>query len=236
MEHWENKSLENITEYLDGIGLVTEKWTDIIYTDRFGTTTNFTGLYKISNFGRVKTLGKGNSNISKKEKILTQMITIWGYLSVCLYYYNKKIVSVSHRIVAQNFIVNPEMKPQVNHKDGNKKNNILVNLEWVTQSENGKHAYETGLNKVNRTNMGKKGALSPHSKKVSQYTKDMVFIKKYDSITIAEQETGISNISLSCRKGNRTAGGFKWIHAIYQALLCLFLFLIFYCRYYQGFS
>ena len=53
-----------------------------------------------------------------------------------------------HRIVAKTFIPNPENKTDVNHKDGNKKNNHVDNLEWVTKSENTRHAYSTGLLKV----------------------------------------------------------------------------------------
>ncbi len=65
-----------------------------------------------------------------------------GYLQVCLQ--NKKSYRI-HRLVAELFVENPEGKPQVNHKDGNKLNNSHTNLEWVTNEENQKHAIESGL-------------------------------------------------------------------------------------------
>lgn len=69
-----------------------------------------------------------------------------GYLSATVRINNKKTKAIFiHRMVAQTFIENPENKPEVNHKDGNKKNNNIQNLEWVTRKENAKHAYEHGL-------------------------------------------------------------------------------------------
>lgn len=63
-----------------------------------------------------------------------------------------------HRLVAEAYIPNPENKPHINHKDGNKENNSASNLEWVTTSENMRHAYATGLNEA------RKGFDNPKSK------------------------------------------------------------------------
>lgn len=73
-------------------------------------------------------------------------LTKAGYLRVVLYLKNgSKIRESVHRLVAKEFIPNPENKPFVNHKDGNKINNCVDNLEWVTPKENGQHASENGL-------------------------------------------------------------------------------------------
>jgi hypothetical protein len=69
-----------------------------------------------------------------------------NYLYTQLWIKDKKSIEAVHRAVAKAFVPNPENKPMVNHKDGNKQNNRPSNLEWVTCSENAKHAYATGLN------------------------------------------------------------------------------------------
>ena len=66
-----------------------------------------------------------------------------GYIRVCI---NEKSYRM-HSLVARAFLPNWENKPHVNHKDGNRSNNRLYNLEWCTRSENMQHAYDTGLNK-----------------------------------------------------------------------------------------
>jgi hypothetical protein len=67
-----------------------------------------------------------------------------GYHTVHL---DKKFYRV-HRIVAETYIPNPENKPEVNHMDGNKQNNMLCNLEWMTRSENIQHSFDTGLRPI----------------------------------------------------------------------------------------
>ena len=106
--------------------------------------------------GRVKSL-KFWSNARKKhyarEKILKTSKTSVGYLTVSLCKNGKKKSFRVNRLVAIAFIDNPDNKPQVNHKDGNKENNTVDNLEWCTCSENQIHAFKTGLNKVSEKHM-----------------------------------------------------------------------------------
>lgn len=84
--------------------------------------------------------------MSTKKNILLRPSVVRGYEKVCIFIDGKyKIMSV-HRLVAMNFIPNPNNYPQINHIDGNKENNFYKNLEWCTPSMNVKHAYKNGLN------------------------------------------------------------------------------------------
>lgn len=156
------------------------------------------GKYQVSNLGNIKSLKR---NISMKlihDKD--------GYPTIFLWKYKRKVHIRVHRMVTQAFIPNPENLPQVNHKDGNKQNNCVKNLEWVTCSENVKHAYKTGLNKA------RQGNENHLSKKIIQYDINMRKIAEYEGIREAERRTGFDNgyISACCLGKYKKAYGYIW--------------------------
>lgn len=122
-----------------------EIWKDIV---------GFEGIYQVSNLGRVKSLERTIRNKGTKsgfyhisEKILSprKNINRHGYYEISLKQNGKEKRFKLHRLVAIAFIPNPNNLPQVNHKDGNKDNNTVNNLEWCTDKENKKHAWENNL-------------------------------------------------------------------------------------------
>ena len=126
---------------------ISETWKDI---------KTHLGSYQVSNLGRVKSLNHYNGKFKKYsniEKIRQNQVNNKGYYYVLLYN-NKKIKSCYiHRLVAETFISNPENKLFINHKDGNKLNNNINNLEWVTKSENELHAHKIGLKNFKKNNL-----------------------------------------------------------------------------------
>ena len=80
-----------------------------------------------------------------KNKFLVKKMRTDGYFVVSIKRFGKSTWYPIHRLVAEEFIPNPENKPCVNHKDGNKLNNEVSNLEWCTYGENAKHAFANGL-------------------------------------------------------------------------------------------
>ena len=116
---------------------------------------------------------------------------------------NQKSKSV-HRLVAEMFIPNINNYPEINHKDGNKQNNRVENLEWCTRLENIRHIYTNGLKKV--------GKFCYNAKAVMQYDMNGNLIAEYDTQIEASKKTNIkqAEISKCCRGLRNKAGGFIW--------------------------
>jgi len=110
----------------------------------------FENIYQISNYGRIKTLprkiNKGKCHLDILEGIKIQTFNPYnGYCSVTLSLDGKNKRAYTHRLVALHFLENYENKKEVNHIDGDKTNNNVLNLEWNTREQNIQHAYKNGL-------------------------------------------------------------------------------------------
>ncbi len=160
------------------------------------------------------------SKKSGKEWITYGSNSRRGYKRIKLF--NKEYLA--HRIIAETFIPNPENKPQVNHIDGNKTNNDVSNLEWVTSSENRRHAFDTGLAKPTRhsaetkakLSAAKQGALHP------QYNK-RIYIFYNKSLNIFEELTQCqlrTKYNLHSSNLHKLCSGKRKSHAGWRCLGC----------------
>jgi hypothetical protein len=168
----------------------------------------FEGRYMVSNHGNVKSLRYYGHNREHNLK-LTQHHT--GYLMVQLNKHPSQSFLV-HILVAKAFIPQTEGKTCVNHKDGNKTNNKVENLEWVTYAENTQHAIRTGL--VNPHNASKRiGKDHYSSKAVLQYDSDGIFIRKWDCQSDAARYYSAkpSTLSNCIDKPTKLFHGFMWV-------------------------
>jgi hypothetical protein len=128
-----------------------------------------------------------------------------GYYLVTLVNSGTRKNQFIHRLLAQHYIPNPLNKPQVNHIDGNKQNNALSNLEWVTAKENSVHAVKLGLCDRRR----KQTEVC-----ILQYTLDGEYLTEHVSIHEAGRSTQIAwqNISKVLRGLRKSAGGYFWVY------------------------
>ena len=182
-----------------------ENWKDI---------ENYEGLYQVSNLGRVRSLKRDvyyqNGTVHHlKEKILVPVLDKYGYPSVYLYKNGKVKFMLVHRLVALAFIPNPENKPQINHRDEVKTNNVVENLEWCTSFYNNHYGTRTARAVQNH----KYPKLGNHPRAKAIFCEELN--KEFDCITSAGKELGIGRTSISqaCTGKQKTAGGFHWRYA-----------------------
>lgn len=161
----------------------------------------FEGFYQISNYGRVKSLEKKvrfvhcltkNEHFKLNKEIILKGSSCKGYNIIHLSKYNINLTKRICRLVAIHFIDNPENKPQVNHIDGNKKNDNVSNLEWNTPKENVEHAFKNNLIKRGK---GKDCKLSMKVKclltnKVFDTINDFAKYKNIDASNISRALSG----------------------------------------------
>ena len=156
-----------------------EEWRDI---------KGYEGKYMVSNLGRVKSLNYSNTG---KEGILNARDNGKGYLRVILWKDGKDKKYRINRLVAQAFIPNPDNLPEVNHKDEDKTNNRVDNLEWCSRQYNIEYSQGKaviGINKVSG------------------------LIVEFPSASEASRQTGINSRNIcACLKGRqKSTGGFYW--------------------------
>ncbi len=178
--------------------------------------------YEVSNHGRVRSTKRivrwahhGKEGIaSKQEKLLKQIPRVYSknltYMQVGFHRPGCSKIYHVHRLVAKCFLPNPDNKPQVNHIDGDGRNNHVSNLEWVTERENSIHAWRVLKRKVwHKGNMGKR---TPTARAVIQKTSDGEFVRRWDSGSDAVRAYGFDSggITRTCQGKQTSHKGFKW--------------------------
>lgn len=163
----------------------------------------YEGLYEVSNCGHVKSLSRYvNNNGTKvihKGRILKPS-NRHGYLCVVLRKNNKSKSFSVHRLVAQAFIPNPNQYQVINHKDENKQNNKVLNLEWCTQKFNCNYGHHNV--KISQSIKGKP---------IAQYDLNGKLLKVWSHIGDIERKGFDSScISKCCRHVRKTHKGYKW--------------------------
>lgn len=150
----------------------------------------YDGLYQVSNFGRIKRVTTGRILKGSKDSI--------GYIRVNLHKNNIPSTEKVHRLVAEAFIPNLENKPQVNHRDEDKTNNMASNLEWMTAKENINHG--TCTQRISKSNSV---PIIATNVKTGKH-------KDFYGLRECSRQLGLSHGNISqCLNGKRkTVGGF----------------------------
>ena len=200
-----------------------EVWLDIVENP-------FSATYSVSNHGRVKRkahhtevlfMGKTPSVRSYEERICKQYIdAAYNYYPTVLLYDREKNKSVPrsiHSLVAKAFFNKLPHHQCVNHKDCNKENNHVDNLEWVTTQQNIKHAYDNGLLSLEKAWAAAWAKGPVNKKRVYQYTKDGTFVRSFDSLKEAADFYGGDywSVSRACLGRVKTYKKHIWSYELF---------------------
>lgn len=187
-----------------------EMWKDI---------NGYEGYYQISNEGNVRSLDRFDGVHDRQGTIIKPSLKQNGYLQVGLRKHSTRKWIGIHRLVAIHFIENPDNKPQVNHIDGNKQNNNVENLEWVTAKENQNHATRMGFRNnmpkgEKHPNYGKRGEKSRSAKPVIRKDPKTGETKLYKAKILAKDDGfDVTSISKCCHGKLKTHKGYEWYFA-----------------------
>jgi hypothetical protein len=167
---------------------------------------NTNGKILISSTGRIKSLLRDDTG-----RILKPQLDHKGYRRISVTIDGHKMTYKVHRLVAQAFIPNTDNKPQVNHIDGNKNNNAVENLEWVTNQENCNHAINAGL--WDSVIAGSRAENAKRMKKIKAIDINTGDVKVFNSISSAEHYFNSRHIC-DVLKGKRSkCKGHRFIYA-----------------------
>lgn len=178
---------------------------------------DYEGFYQVSNLGKVRSLdrytGCENGVRLVKGRILKQGLNLQGYPIVCLCVEDKRKTQRVHRLVATAFIQNDNHLPEVNHKDHDKTNNCVSNLEWCTRQYNVSYSDDKLKNKYRR-----KSGFSK-AKKINQYDLEWNLLATYVGATSVEKLMNVpaTTIRNRCIRGGQPFNGYYWRYADTQS-------------------
>ena len=179
----------NKTYVVKTIAELNEEWEDMP-EEKWQDVLGFEELYQVSSFGNVRTIKKGEAEMSQQENRN-------GYMTVHLRDKGVERRAMVHRLVAEAFIPNPNGFRDVNHKNGDKSDNRVENLEWTSHADNMTHSFRE---------------LGKNVRHIVQLDLDNNFIERWNSIIEASEATGIcrTNIGECCRGNRKHTKGYKW--------------------------
>jgi len=189
-----NANCKSMRVNIPEIQLSTDPITGELIPEIWKNVTGYDGAYEISNYGRLYS--------NHYNRLLTVVVHKKGYLEYILSKNNLPKKYKAHRLVAIEFVSNPNNLPQVNHKKGIKTDNRSWELEWTSNLENNRHSWS----ELGRKSTGQIKQMKP----VYQFSFDGFLIGNYSSVAEAAKETGSTHIDAVCRGERKSAGGYKW--------------------------